>query len=112
MPSSYGLLMMRYDQLQTKLDSFVQEEFEEDDEKDEVDMAFALLKNRFKEADTNSDEMITKMEFKTLLEKITPSKKVSVETVNKVLAGIEDLKDKNITFKQYLYGMYLFATQS
>eukprot|EP01114_Cavostelium_apophysatum_P021131 TRINITY_DN7282_c0_g1_i1.p1 TRINITY_DN7282_c0_g1~~TRINITY_DN7282_c0_g1_i1.p1 ORF type:complete len:175 (+),score=41.22 TRINITY_DN7282_c0_g1_i1:107-631(+) len=83
------------------------EELEEDDEKDEVDMAFALLKNRFRDADADGDETISKAEFRKLLENLTPS--VSPSQVDTIYREITDSESKNITFKQYLFGVYLFV---
>jgi len=87
-----------------------EEDDEEDDEKDEVDTAFALLKNRFKEADTDGDEAINQIEFKKLLEKISTDK-FSNSVLDKLYQGLDTPKTKNITFKQYLYGVYLFVTE-
>jgi len=87
-----------------------EEDDEEDDEKDEVDKAFAMLKNRFKETDSDGDEAISPIEFRNLLEKFSPDK-FSEEMFERVYRGLEIPKSKNITFKQYLYGVYLFVTE-
>jgi len=88
-----------------------EEDLDPDDEKDEVDMAFALLKNRFKEVDSNSDDNITQLEFKKLLTTIQPAK-VTDELVLKIYSTMDDVAaNKEINFKQYLYGMYLFVTE-
>jgi len=86
------------------------EEEEDDDEKDEVDTAFALLKNRFKDADADKDDAITQVEFKKLLEKFSPAK-LSSDTIDKIYIGLDTPKTQNISFKQYLYGVYLFVTE-
>eukprot|EP01119_Soliformovum_irregulare_P008313 TRINITY_DN21441_c0_g1_i1.p1 TRINITY_DN21441_c0_g1~~TRINITY_DN21441_c0_g1_i1.p1 ORF type:complete len:180 (-),score=37.10 TRINITY_DN21441_c0_g1_i1:18-557(-) len=89
-----------------------EEEFE-DDEKDEVDMAFALLKNRFKEVDLDGDDTISRSEFKKILDKVEPERKVQDSLVTKIYSEIEGASEtKNISFKQYLYGMYLFVTNN
>jgi len=88
------------------------DEIDEDDEKDEVDMAFALLKSHFREADSNGDEAISKLEFKKLLDKISSSQKVTESILDKIYEGLNIReKNKQITFKQYLYGVYLFVTE-
>jgi len=87
-----------------------EEDEDEDDEKDEVDTAFALLKNSFKEADSDGDEAVNPNEFRKLLEKFSHNK-LSDEMFERIYRGLEVPKSKNITFKQYLYGVYLFVTE-
>lgn len=81
-------------------------------EQDEVDMAFLLLKGRFKEADTNSDQIISKTEFKNLLSNIECNflNLATDDVVNRIWSGIEGLKNNSLNFKQYLYAMYLWVT--
>jgi Ca2+-binding EF-hand superfamily protein len=69
-----------------------------------------MLKNRFKEADSDSDEAVNSTEFRKLLEKFSPDK-LSDEVFERIYRGLEIPKGKHITFKQYLYGVYLFVTE-
>jgi Ca2+-binding EF-hand superfamily protein len=83
---------------------------DEDDEKDEVDMAFALLKNHFRESDADGDEYITKQEFKKLLAKLDP-RIASDENIDKIYSNLSEAPEsKKLNFKLYLYGVYLFVT--
>jgi Ca2+-binding EF-hand superfamily protein len=88
-------------------------EQDEDDEKDEVDMAFAILKNKFRDQDTDKDEAITKTQFTKILESLDPSLKVTEQLVDTIYSQLEvaDKKSNKITFKQYLYGMYIYVTK-
>ncbi len=75
-----------------------------------MDMAFGLLKYRFREADSDHDDKITKGQFKSLLQKLTPNQRVTDELVQKIFQSLEDFHEgMDLTFKQYLYGMYLFV---
>jgi len=87
-----------------------EDEDEDDDEKDEVDTAFALLKSRFKEADSEGKEVVNHTQFKKVLDKFSPGK-ISEDTLDRIYRGLDTPKNKNITFKQYLYGVYLFVTE-
>lgn len=71
-------------------------------------MAFALLKNRFKEADKEGKGVITRDAFQKLLENVVVDHKISHDDVHAVLKELG--KNDAITFKQYLYSMYLFVT--
>lgn len=106
--STCGLLMTKRFRL-VRFRRLIFQDDEADEEKDEVDQAFALLKNKFKESDLDRDNTITKKEFHNLLEKLSPTRRITEELVTKILCQLEDYKEgKTITFKEYLYGMYLF----
>lgn len=71
-------------------------------------MAFALLKNRFKEADKDGKGTITKEAFKKVLENVVLDQRIPPAELQLVLKEIG--KNDVLTFKQYLYSMYLFVT--
>jgi len=90
---------------------FADEDFDDEDEKDEVDSAFELLKNHFRQIDNDKDDMITIEEFRKILNSVSPKHKVTEDRMKRILSGIEGFElHKNISFKQYLSGMYLFVT--
>ncbi len=88
-------------------------QIDEDDEKDEVDMAFSLLKTRFKEADSDRDDSISSSQFKHLLGKFTPQRSSGIpdSLIDKIFTTIGVEAIKGLSFKQYLYGIYLFVTE-
>jgi Ca2+-binding EF-hand superfamily protein len=71
-----------------------------------VDQAFSLLKSRFKEADTNKDDKITEAQFRKILQGLSPNNTLEEQTFKTVIQSIQTTN--GISFKQYLYGMYLF----
>jgi Ca2+-binding EF-hand superfamily protein len=83
----------------------------EEDEKDEVDFAFVLLKNRFKELNKNSNDLISKDDFKNILKKISNTNYITEEVMDKIYQSIPNISLNYLNFKQYLYGIYLFVTE-
>jgi len=82
---------------------------EQAEEKDEVDLVFELLKRKFKAADENFDGYISSKAFQGILNSMCKFSPVDEELLNMIHSEIKGLPpSKDMDFKHYLYGVYLF----
>lgn len=85
---------------------------DEDDEKDEIDASFLLLKTLFRAEDTDHDDCVTQAQFLTILQNIhssTPSPKMDSTMVSSIFTKVAG-KSQVLAFKQFLYAVYLYVT--
>lgn len=80
-----------------------------DEEKDEVDVAFALLKTLFREKDVNADDIITKSDFISILSSLKGNQ-LSESSLQSIFQQM-NLNSTQVSFKKFLYGIYLFVVQ-